>query len=384
MFLRKTIEENKQLINVVSKFHQDGLLNPDTYVIDYDTTMNNAKIILEEANKKNIELYFMLKQVGRNPLLAKGFMELGYKGAVVVDFREAETMMDLNIPLGNVGHLVQTPKNILRKVIEYGTEVFTVFTYEKLQEINEISKDLNTNQDVILKVYSDGDMQYPGQEGGVKLEDLESFLEKSKNLSHISIVGATAFPAFLYNHKIDEIEETHNYKTIMNAVDIMKSFGCEIKQINAPSTTSVATLKLMENTNVTHGEPGHGLTGSTPAHAYSKMIEIPSVVYLSEISHTFENRSYAYGGGHYRRSHVKEALNISNGVEKIAKVSPIEPENIDYYFQINENLDISSTVIMAFRFQIFVTRSHVAVLKGVHSNAPKIMGVYDALGKKVN
>ncbi len=378
MFLDTVLKHNKPLVDVALSLHEKGTLLPDTYVIDYDQTMANARLILDKANSMNIELYFMLKQLGRNPLLAKGFMELGYKGAVVVDFREALVMMEHNIPLGNVGHLVQTPKSLLKKIIAYKTEVMTVFSYEKLIEINEVAMDLGVTQDVILKVYSDDDMQYPAQEGGIDLRDLRAFLRKSRELNHVNIVGATAFPAFLYDVVKDDINETANYRTILGAIEIMKEMGCEIKQINAPSTTSVRTLELMKGSSITHGEPGHGLTGTTPMHAYKECVEKPSVVYLSEISHNFNNMSYAYGGGHYRRSHVSRAY-CNKGIVDVFKP---DAESIDYYFQLNDVLPVSSGVIMAFRFQIFVTRSLVAVVKGVGTDNVEVMGIYDSLGKK--
>ena len=42
---------------------------------------------------------------------------------------------------------------------------------------------------------------------------------------------------------------------------------------------------------------------------------------------------------------------------------------------------ISAPVIMAFRFQMFVTRSKVALVEGIHNNNPHVIGVYDGLGK---
>ena len=80
---------------------------------------------------------------------------MGYKGAVVVDFRCAQTMIDNNIPLGNVGHLVQTLKSKLKSFIAYGVEVFTVFTKEKMHEINEAAQSVDKIQDIIVKVSSE-------------------------------------------------------------------------------------------------------------------------------------------------------------------------------------------------------------------------------------
>lgn len=64
---------------------------PDSYLIDMDVLIDNAKKILEAAKVRNIRLYFMLKQLGRNPYIAKKLVELGYEGAVVVDFKEARS-----------------------------------------------------------------------------------------------------------------------------------------------------------------------------------------------------------------------------------------------------------------------------------------------------
>ena len=71
MFLEKTVEKNKELINVAFELHEKGAIEPDTYVIDLDRTIENARRIKEEADKYNVKLYFMSKQIGRNPLVCK-------------------------------------------------------------------------------------------------------------------------------------------------------------------------------------------------------------------------------------------------------------------------------------------------------------------------
>jgi predicted amino acid racemase len=37
---------------------------------------------------------------------------------------------------------------------------------------------------------------------------------------------------------------------------------------------------------------------------------------------------------------------------------------------------------MAFRFQIFVTRSDVVLVKGIQEGCPGIVGIYDSQGRK--
>lgn len=384
MFLKTLLNRNKELIEVALNMHEQGVLEPDTYVIDLSTLRSNAKFIYEKAHENNIELYFMLKQIGRNPLIATELIKLGYKGAVVVDFREAEIMMDNDIPLGNVGHLVQTPKHLLKRIIKYGTDVMTVYSIEKLIEINDIARELGKHQNIIIKVAGEEDIFYSGQKSGIELDELSQFLIEASYLENINIVGTTSFPCFLYNEGRKKTLATANLETVKKSVEILKSHGISVQQINLPSTTSVSTLDLLIENGGTHGEPGHGLTGTTPEHASNNLIEKPSILYLTEVSHNFRGKSYCYGGGHYRRSHVKNALirKIDNNYDYY-KVTPVENDSIDYYFEMDREAPVSASVIMAFRFQIFVTRSKVAILDDT-GHGLKLLGIYDSLGRRLS
>ena len=71
MFLEKTIRRNPALVQTSFDLHQKGLILPDTYVIDLDALLANAKHIIESAQKYDLKMYFMLKQLGRNPIIAK-------------------------------------------------------------------------------------------------------------------------------------------------------------------------------------------------------------------------------------------------------------------------------------------------------------------------
>ena len=135
MFVEQTLKKNRALIDTAFRLHGSGQILPDSYVVDVDAFCSNGKKILEEAGKHNIKLYFMLKQLGRNPYLAEKLVQLGYEGAVTVDFKEAQTMMEHNIPIGNVGHLVQVPESMVEKIVAYGPEVVTVYSLDKVRSI---------------------------------------------------------------------------------------------------------------------------------------------------------------------------------------------------------------------------------------------------------
>lgn len=385
MFLDKMMEVNPELIDLAMQLHQQQKLAPDTYVVDVDTLLNNARLMLDEANKHSIQLYFMLKQLGRNPWLAKELMKLGYRGAVVVDYREAEVMMQHQIPISNVGHLVQPCHMLLQKLVDYGCEYFTVYSLDKIQDLNTCAQKAGKVQAILLRVYDDNDLVYSGQTAGFSLSELKSVVKAIQQLKHIRIAGVTSFPCFLYNEKLQEIESTHNLTTVLAAKEQLQQEGITIENLNTPSTTSFATLQKMAEIKATSGEPGHGLTGTTPMHAQGNLAEIPCVVYLSEVSHNFQSKGYCFGGGHYRRSHLENAL-VGTSLAQSRKVKVILPDldSIDYHFGLSEECRVNDAVIMAFRFQIFVTRSQVCLIRGLSGKKPEIVGLYNSLGGRID
>jgi len=384
MFLEKTIRRNPALIKTSFELHQSGKILPDTYVIDLDMILENAKNIIQSAKKHDLKMYFMLKQLGRNPIIAKELIKLGYSGAVAVDFNEAQVYMDHNIPISNVGHLVQPPKALLKKLIDYQCEYITIYSIEKARDINDCLKNTNRKQKVMLRIISDQDRIYSGQHAGFHIDELEEIVKQLLLLEHIDIKGLTSFPCFLYNENTNKNDPTENLNTILKAKEIVENLGVQIENLNAPSTTCVETIEEMAKYPVNSGEPGHGLSGTTPLHAVKDSVEIPAVTYVSEVSHNLAGKSFCYGGGHYRRSHVEKAL-VGTRLDdsRYTKVIAPDLDSIDYHFGLSDLHTINETVIMAFRFQIFVTRSTVCIVKGIQSGKPEILGLYNSLGAKL-
>jgi len=95
------------------------------------------------------------------------------------------------------------------------------------------------------------------------------------------------------------------------------------------------------------------------------------------------------GVGFYRRSHARCALVGKDFPEMRRRVVPIRetpPEYIDYYGTLEKGthpIEVGDTVIYAFRTQIFVTRSEVALVEGIQSGNPSLRAVYDSSGKKL-
>lgn len=378
MFLKQLKNKNPQFIKSVLKLYDEGLILPDTYCIDVDTLLDNAKKILDEANKYNIRLWYMLKQLGRNPYIAKKLEEIGYKGAVLVDFKEVKMAMDNNLKLGNIGHLVQIPKNMLEQCLKYGAENFTVYSIEAIEKINEICKKLNKKQNIMLRIVDEKSEIYKGQEAGFNILELEKIADKIKEFKNINLNGLTSFPCFLYSEKSGKVEKTENISYLFKAKELLEKKGFKIDTLNMPSATSIENIKALYDLGANEAEPGHALSGTAPQCIKDESVEIPSYLYISEISHNFKGKSYIYGGGYYPRSHMKNAL--VNG--KFVEIEEFSSENIDYYLSLSDKLEIYSPVIMCFRTQMFVTRSDIILIEGIRKGIPRIVGKYTSQGIK--
>lgn len=382
MFLDVTRRRNPNLLKAATMLHQTGLILPDTYVLDLDSIEKNAMYLAEQARKNEIQLFYMTKQLGRNPLIAQKVQAAGIEKAVVVDYKEALVMMEQGLLLGNVGHLVQIPKQLLRKIMAYGTEYITIYSLQILQDIANIAKELGIVQKILVKVVEKEDQIYEGQFGGFHLAELKKLVAFAKMHPTIQLAGVTSFPCFLFDG-VSELTPTHNIKTIERAKTILGEEGIQISEVNVPSATCSATIPLIKQIGGTQGEPGHALTGTTPLHAKFDLPEIPAMVYVSEVSHNLDGHGYFYGGGYYRRGHFESVMINGEKETQTDRIIPFGNESIDYYLSTVEEHEIGATVLAAFRTQIFVTRSDVAVVSGIQTGAPKIEGIYDSLGKLV-
>jgi len=384
VFLKRVIEKNAELVDFALKLVGCGDIKPDTYVIDVDTLLDNSAKLLEAATYEGIELYFMTKQIGRNPYISQRLLEQGYRGAVCVDYKEALHMIEHDIQIGHVGHLVQIPKNLIETILKANPEIITVYTVQKAMEISEVASRLNKCVKLMLRVVAESDYFYDAQVGGFRLDELEASAMQIMSMDGVQIKGVTSFPCFVFDDEKLEVVATPNTKTLCEAQTILEALGNTIEQVNMPSNTSIGTIPLIRSAGGTHAEPGHGLTGTVHEQGQRSIEEIPAMVYVSEISHNDRERAWFYGGGHYRRSHMESALvgkTLNSAV--MTKVHTPKMESIDYHFELEGSFDVSTPVLCAFRTQVFVTRSEVALVKGLKAGCPELIGIYDANGKVV-
>ena len=87
MFVERLQKDNPKFVAAMVKLQQEGALLPDSYAVDMEQFRANAAAIVASAKEKGIKLYFMLKQIGRNPVLAQELMKLGYVESIQEAFK---------------------------------------------------------------------------------------------------------------------------------------------------------------------------------------------------------------------------------------------------------------------------------------------------------
>ncbi len=177
MFLEALKKQNSKLIDATLVLHEQGLLLPDSYIIDLEQFKVNAQLIKDKADEFGIKLYGMTKQFGRNAILAKTLEEVGYEGVVAVDYKEARVLHKQGVRISHLGHLVQPPESMLNEIIqEIQPEIITVYSLEKAQTISDIALKLGMTQKVLVKFIDEGDALYANQESGFQLSEMANVL----------------------------------------------------------------------------------------------------------------------------------------------------------------------------------------------------------------
>lgn len=385
MFLDTVLTRNPGLVDAAAALHRDGEIPPDTYVMDLDAVEANAALLAAEAERLGISLWFVVKQIGRNPELIRAVARHIPRSAAI-DPAEARALHAAGARPGNLGHLVQIPPRALPDMLAWRPEAVTVFDLANARAVAEAARGLGFVQDVLVRLEAADGAAYPGQEGGVPLDRLDAFAKDAEELDGIRIAGVTAFPCVLCDPATGVPAATPNFGLALKARDLLAARGHHDLKLSAPSATSMASLPLLAELGATHGEPGHALTGTTPLHALDPgQPEKPAYVYVSEVAHTLDDgRPAIHGGGFYSRAHIRGALLPRTGTR--LGVRPAPAENIDYYRLLDpperaSDVRVGDTALLAFRTQIFVTRSTVAVVSGLSSGTPRLNGLYDSHGR---
>ncbi len=394
MFLSSLVKRNRPFVEATIRLHQEGCIPPNSYVIDLDALESNTRILTSEAHRLGLKVYAMTKQLGRAGGALDAITAGGVDGYVAVDMDCARPIVEGGHRLGNLGHLVQIARAETAEAARLAPEYWTIFSRSKAIAASRAVARLGRTQQVLLRIWDEGDVFYPGHEGGFGLEELPAAIEFVNGLDGLRFAGLTTFPALLYDPATKTTATTPNAATLARGVEVataVLSPGARI-EVNAPGTTSTAVLKLLADAGATQVEPGHGLTGTTPLHAVEELPEKPAVLYLTEIAHIHQGVPLCFGGGFYVDPvfdpYQAQAL-LSSGPEDVSSETvPLElpsPSGIDYYARLHppagRSVQEGDSVICAFRVQAFVTRATVVGIDGAATDNPAIAGIWNVLGE---
>jgi predicted amino acid racemase len=389
MFLQRLAERNPRLMDAAVELHQSGRIPASTYLIDIDAIAENARVLAKEARRLGLTTYVMSKQYARNPYVTLVAIANGLNKTVAVDMPGALQMRRYGIPVGHIGHLNQVPRHQVKDAVGMRPDVITVYNVEHAQWIDSEAATQNVTQDLLIRVYSPDDIFFGGQEGGIPEAEVADTARAIGKLGHVRLVGVTAFPCVRYNSKPDEpaAELTPNFHTVIRAASLLRKLGFEVKQVNAPGNTSAMTMKTLAEHGATHVEPGHGLLGTTPNHSFrDDLPELPTYTYVSEISHHFAGRAYAFGGGLFQDIfqpgyHARAFVG--------SKWAEAQDNPVDYHYEIEQIIDyhavleqgdrcrVGDTALFGFRTQMQMTRSYVAPVYGIASGRPQLDFLFD-------
>ncbi len=384
MFLAATRRRNPALISAAARLHAEGRVPAGSYVVDIDAVGANARLVSGAARQLGLVCWQMTKQFGRNPLVGQAVAANGVDGVVAVEIAEARVLHAHGLRIGHVGHLVQVPRHQLAEALSFAPDHLTVFGVDQAVAVGAAARAAGVVQQVLLRVVKPGDRFFEAQRGGVRLDDALTAARAIDAIDGVELAGVTSFPCVAWDEERGDVVATPNLQTLVSARDTLRDAGFAVPVMNAPGVTCVATLDIVAAAGATHVEPGSALIGETPWHAANDANERPAMVYVTEVTHELDGRVYTLGGGFYARSRMRSALVFGDREPVEASVIELPAAEIDYYGALQmpagERAAVGATVVYAFRAQAFVSRAAVAVVAGVESSDPQVLGVFSRDG----
>ncbi|MCJ8323950.1 MAG: alanine racemase [Rhizobiales bacterium] len=393
MFLDLLRRRNPKFIEAVQILHQNGQLPTNAFILDLDIIEANAALFKQQADKFGLKTFAMTKQVGRNSSFCAAIKKAGINKAVAVDMAGAIACHRAGLDIGHLGHLVQVPRQEANFAATLKPDYWTVFNRIKAEEAAKAAKLASHDQALMARIRAEGDVFYKGHEGGFLAKDIINIANMFDELAGGHFAGITTFPALLFDLETGEVKPTPNLNTLTLAREALEKAGRTNIEVNAPGTTSSAVLSALANAGATQVEPGNGLHGTTPLHAVQDLPELPSMLYLTEVSHQVDNVSYCFGGGLYIdpvfpdyqvKAIISNEPTASN--KDLLSVEIPAAEAIDYYGMIDNvsgKARPGSTVIFGFRSQAFVTRALTVGVSGIQSGNPKVEAIENPFGETV-
>ena len=389
--------ENPELVRYAAELHQDGRIEPGTYLVDLESFADNTRIVRACADDLGLGVYPMTKQWNRNPTMGRTLAEEGLDTFVAVDVRCTTEIQRQNLRLGHVGHLVQIPKNQIEQVLKMAPEVWTVYGYENAVLVSRACETLGVEQALLLKVVGPDDFTYPGQEGGIPLDRVAEAARRIGDLPGVRIVGTTGFPCVLYDQHKGSLDATPNLASVTEGARILAhEAGIEIHQVNCPGSSSCGSMEIVKSRGGTVVEPGHSLWGMAPQQLLGNDPGTPAVVFVTEVSHIKEDRAFVFSRGFFADV-VAPALAVTEafvgGTPDSMLANKVPAELVlsgrTYHSWLHpgpgQGIKPGDTAVFFFRPQVFAARhSGIATVTGLRAGRPTVESAHDEVNRPLS
>ena len=155
MFLDVLRRRNPRLIEAAMRLHQEGRIPANAYVLDLDAVEENSRTFAAAAAARDLKVFAMTKQVGRNSGFCQAVMRGGIDRSVAVDMACAIACDRAGLKTGHLGHLVQVPRHEAAAAArDLEPDYWTVFSDQKASEAATASSAANREQ-ALLAPHSD-------------------------------------------------------------------------------------------------------------------------------------------------------------------------------------------------------------------------------------
>jgi predicted amino acid racemase len=386
MFLDTTMRRNPRLVTASARLHAEGRIPAGCYVVDIDTVAANTRLLADAAGPLGLTCLQMTKQFGRNPVVAETVAQNGIDAVVAVELAEARVLHRHGRRIGHLGHIVQVPYHDLAEAITLQPRHVTVFGVEQARAVAGAARRAGIVQPLLLRVVGPDDHFFAAQRGGVPSAQVLDAARAIAATAGVRLDGLTSFPCVYWDEQTSSLTAAPNLATLVTARETLRAAGFAVPVLNTPGISCVAAFPIAAQAGATHVEPGSSLIGNTPWHAANDGPERPAMVYVSEVTHELDGIHYTLGGGFYARSRARAALVVDqHAAATTADVVAMPPTEIDYYGAIRipdgRRVPIGTSVVYAFRSQVFVTRAPVAVVAGVGGHTPTLVGLFTRDGE---
>jgi len=403
--LDSMLRRNPELPRVAARLHRERVIPPDTYVLDLDAVRANARVLRTAFSRHGLEAYYEPKQFGRCPAVCEAIVEAGFEAAIALDIEEAAALDANGFRVGHIGHLGQPAAGDVDWVVRVAPEVVTVYSLERAAELGAAAVRAGRVQAILLRPLGAEDIARDLVGGGTPESELLDVAEAVDATPGLRLEGITSYPVVRYDLRERRWVVTPNMRTLERARAALEDRGLSLGQVNAAGNCCASSAELVASCGATHVEPGHAFVGSTTGHFFEDLEEVPALAWVSEVAYEVGENAYAFGHGLV----ANHTIGFWNAVmyDALLAVCGPDPETIAdqriwadppefvrsdpssyMYLRLRPRLGprprVGDSVVLGVRTQIYRSNSgRLAVVDGISSGAPALVGLYDRTGREV-